>query len=184
MLKVLAERSSSYCLYSSLLPQEHLHWKTFKVFLPSQFGKKKIMLPELRKTFWTHSIYHVCGCVRVCLHGRRGRRRGKYFQLADRFSSGWKRHLKSMEPGWVTTAGDLAQAAVMCRAVVWGKLNIAVQKEKLKEMFGSQTCFFHVWRTAVQLQGAMPANSSDMCFSLSFVGQITTINFSECLWWV
>ena len=143
--KVLAEPSSSYCLHSALLPQEHLHWKAFKVFLPSQFGEKKKMLPELRKTFWTHSIYHVYGCVCVCLCGRQGRRRGKYFQLADRFSSGQKRHLKSMEPGQVTTAEDLAQAAVMlCRAVVWRNLNIAVQKEKLKEMFGSRTCFFHV----------------------------------------
>lgn len=70
----------------------------------------------------------------MCLHCRQGRRRGKYFQLADRFSSGWKRHLKSMEPGWVTTA----DAAVMvCRTVVWRNLNVAVQKEKLKGMFGS-----------------------------------------------
>lgn len=81
----------------------------------------------------------------MCLCGRRGGRRGKCFQLADGFSSGWKRHLKSMEPGWVTAAEDLGQAAaVLCRAVVWRNLNRAVQKEKLKEMFGSRTCFFHV----------------------------------------
>lgn len=42
--------------------------------------------------------------------------------------------MKSMEPGWVTTA----DAAVMvCRTVVWRNLNVAVQKEKLKGMFGS-----------------------------------------------
>lgn len=140
----------------------------------------------MRKTFWTHSIHHVCGCVCVCLCGRRGGRRGKYFQLADGFSSGWKRHLKSMEPGWVTTAEDLGQAAAMLRrAVVWRNLNRAVQKEELKEMFGSRIHFFNVRRTAVQLQGAMPGclQSHWICaVSLSFVGQIRVIAFSECLW--
>lgn len=85
-------------------------------------------------------------CVYVCGAGGEGRR-WKSFQLVDGFSSGWKRRLKSRswEPGWVTTAEDLAQAAVMsCRAAVWRNLNVAVQKEKLKEMFGSQSHFFHV----------------------------------------
>lgn len=53
--------------------------------------------------------------------------------------------LKSMEPGWVTTAKDLVQAAVtLCRAEVWRNLNVAIQKEKTKEMCCGWTCFFHV----------------------------------------
>lgn len=35
MLEVLAELNSIYSLHSPLLPQEHLLWKAFKVFLPS-----------------------------------------------------------------------------------------------------------------------------------------------------
>jgi len=48
-----------------------------------------------------------------------------------------------MDPGWVTAAEDLAQAAVMLyRTAVWRNLNVAVQKEKLKEMFGTRPVSF------------------------------------------
>lgn len=124
MLEVLAELSCSILYTHPSCPRNICFGKLSKFSFQASLEKKKILLPELRKTFWTHSIHHVCGCVCVCLRGRRGGRRGKHFQLADGFSSGWKRHLKSMEPGWVTAAEDLGQAAAMlCRAVVWRNLN-------------------------------------------------------------
>lgn len=185
MLEVLAELNFSY-LHSSLLPQEHLLWKAFKVFLSNWFGKKKCYQSWEQRFGLIPFTMYVDVSVYVC--GRWGGRRGKCFQLADGFSSGWKKHLKSMEPGWVTTAEDLGQAAAMlCRAVVWRNPNRAVQTEKLKEMFGGRTSSFHVWRTAVQLWGAMPGclQIHWICaVSLSFVSQIRAIAFSECLRWV
>lgn len=134
--KFSQSRALAIIYFRPYCPRNICIGKLSKFFFQVSLEKK--MLPELRKTFWTHSIYHVYGCLCVCLHGRWGRKRGKYFQVADSFSSGWKRCLKSMEPGWVTTAEDLAQAAAMLyKAVVWKNLNVAVQKGKLKEMFGS-----------------------------------------------